>query len=292
MAGLKFHPITKVIGATVEAVDLNADLTPNVLDALYEGLIKYHTLVFRRQDLKPEAHIALADSFGPVVPFHPFYPSIEGHPPIAVIHDKHDSPPENDTWHSDLSATRKPPFGSVLRSKIIPPVGGDTLWCSMHAVYDALSPAMRRYLEGMEAAHELMAAYGHNLKNNKFEKRTEILKNAAPDDLSVRHPIVMAHPTTGRPLIYVNGAYTARVIGVPEAESHRLLDTLYAMTDNPHYSFRLHWEPDTVVIWDNFATQHLAVADHYPQARLVQRVTIAEDRRAADRRQPAVARVV
>jgi taurine dioxygenase len=275
-----FQPLCKAIGALVEGIDLNADLTPETADALYEGLMRYHTLVFRRQPLTPEAHIALAESFGPVVPFHPFYPSIEGHAPVAVIHDKQDSPPENDMWHSDLSATKAPPFGSVLHSKIIPPVGGDTLWCSMHAVYDSLSPAMQRYLQGLEAAHELMSAYGHNLKNNKFDQRTEILRNASAEELSVRHPVVMAHPTTGRPLIYVNGAYTARVIDVPESESRRILDMLYAATDNPHFSFRLHWEPDTVVIWDNYATQHLALRDHYPQPRKVQRVTIAKDRRA------------
>lgn len=291
MAAMRIQPITKAIGATVEGIDLNTGLTAAVADELYEALMKHHTLVFRKQDLKPEAHIALADSFGPVVPFHPFYPSIDGYAPIAVITDKQDSPPENDMWHSDLSATRQPPFGSVLRSKIIPPLGGDTLWCSMHAVYESLSPAMRRYLEGMEAAHELMSAYGHTLDWNKANNRAETLRNASPDELSVRHPVVMAHPSTGRPLIYVNGAYTARVIGVPEAESRRILETLYAISNNPHYSFRLHWEPDTVVIWDNYATQHLAVGDHYPQHRMVQRVTIADDRRAAVRRQAGVAQV-
>jgi taurine dioxygenase len=134
-----------------------------------------------------------------------------------------------------------------------------------------------------------MSAYGHNLKNNKFDQRTEILRNASAEELSVRHPVVMAHPTTGRPLIYVNGAYTARVIDVPESESRRILDVLYAATDNPHFSFRLHWEPDTVVIWDNYATQHLALRDHYPQPRKVQRVTIARDRRAVPR--PVTAKV-
>jgi taurine dioxygenase len=291
MGAMRIQPITKAIGATVEGIDLNKDLTAAVADELYEALMKHHTLVFRKQALTPEAHIAFADSIGPVVPFHPFYPSIDGHGPIAVITDKKDSPPENDMWHSDLSATKKPPFGSVLRSKVIPPIGGDTLWCSMHAVYDSLSPAMKRYLEGLEASHELMVSYGHTLDWNKAPNRAETLRNATPEELAVPHPVVMPHPSTGRPLIYVNGAYTARIIGLPEVESRRVLENLYAISSNPHYSFRLHWEPDTVVVWDNYATQHLAVGDHYPQYRVVERVTIADDRRAAARRQAGVAQV-
>jgi taurine dioxygenase len=284
MSAISIRPITKAVGATVEGIDLNRDLTPAVSDALYEALTKHHALVFRKQDLTPEAHVAFAESFGPVVPFHPFYPSIEGYPPIAVIHDHRDSPPENHRWHSDLSATKKPPFGSVLRSKVIPPVGGDTLWCSMHAVYESLSPSMKRYLEGMVSVHDLRVSYGPAAGNKQSELRTQRLKETKSEEMSVRHPVVMPHPSNGRPLIYVNRDYTTRIEDLPEAESQRLLQTLYELSNNPHFSFRLRWEPDTVVVWDNYATQHLAVSDHYPQQRVMNRVTIADDRRAAAQR--------
>jgi taurine dioxygenase len=289
MSSMTIQPITKAIGANIEGIDLNRDLTPAVSDALYDALMKHHALVFRKQDLTPEAHVALAECFGPVVPFHPFYPSIEGHPPVAVIHDHRDSPPENHRWHSDLSATKQPPFGSVLRSKLIPPVGGDTLWCSMHAVYDSLSPSMKRYLEGMMSVHDLRVSYAPASGNKQSELRAQRLNETRPEEMSVRHPVAMPHPSNGRPLIYVNCDYTTRIEGLPESESRGILQTLYELSNNPHFSFRLRWEPDTVVVWDNYATQHLAVADHYPQQRIMNRVTIADDRRAAAKR--AVAQV-
>jgi len=272
--------ITAVIGAEVEGIDLNTELNEESAEEIYQHLLRHHVLVFRNQDLTPAAHVAFAESFGPLMPFHPFYPSIAGHAPIAVIEDNADSAPENEMWHSDMSATAEPPFGSVLRSRVIPPLGGDTLWCNMHAVYESLSPAMRRYLDGMMSAHELASAYSHLLGNHKLDSRAQVMHELKPEERRVLHPVVKAHPTTGRPLIYVNIAYTARIMDVSEQENRFILDTLYAATSSPRFQFRLRWTPNTVVVWDNYATQHFAVGDHFPQRRVMERVTILKDRRA------------
>jgi taurine dioxygenase len=143
---------------------------------------------------------------------------------------------------------------------------------------------MKRYLEGMVSVHDLRVSYGPAAGNKQSELRTQRLKETKSEEMSVRHPVVMPHPSNRRPLIYVNRDYTTRIVDLPEAESQRLLQTLYELSNNPHFSFRLRWEPDTVVVWDNYATQHLAVSDHYPQQRVMNRVTIADDRRAAAQR--------
>ena len=129
----------------------------------------------------------------------------------------------------------------------------------------------------LTAAHELGSAYNHLLDNQKFNSRAEVMANLKPEERRVRHPVVMAHPTTGRPLIYVNIAYTACILDVTEQENRFILDTLYAAASSPRFQFRLRWRPNTVVVWDNYSTQHFAVGDHYPQRRVMERVTIVGD---------------
>ena len=276
---LTFEPIAAAIGATVRGIDLNA-ATQADYQALYDGLMKYSVLVFRDQKLTPKAHVALAESFGPLRPRHPFFPSVQGHDPIAIIADSETSPPENEIWHADMTADPEPPFGSVLHIQTVPPVGGDTLWCSMHAVHDALSPDMQRFLATLRAMHDTEFAYATVQNNNKGPNRTETLRQKGKEDGNRRlHPVCVKHPTTGRPVVYVNAAFTTHIEGLSKRESDQILDMIQRLVNTPRFQMRLKWEPGTVAIFDNFATQHHAIGDHYPQPRVMHRVTIAGDRR-------------
>lgn len=276
---LTFEPIAAAIGATVRGIDLNA-ATDADYQALYDGLMKYSVLVFRNQRLTPRAHVALAESFGPLRPRHPFFPSVAGHDPIAIIADSEASPPENEIWHADMTADPVPPFGSVLHIDTVPPVGGDTLWCSMHAVHDALSPAMQGFLAGLTAVHDTEYAYRAALDNNKGDDRLGVLRRTGQAEGNRRrHPVCMNHPSTGRPVVYVNAAFTTHIEGLGREESDAILDRIQRLVNTPRFQMRLKWEPDTVAIFDNFATQHHAIGDHYPARRVMHRVTIAGDRR-------------
>lgn len=276
---LTFEPISAAIGATVRGVDLNA-ATQDDYQSLYDGLMKYSVLVFRNQRLTPKAHVALAESFGPLRPRHPFFPSVKGFDPIAIIADSEASPPENEIWHSDMTADPEPPFGSVLHIQTVPPVGGDTLWCSMHGVYDALSADMQRFLATLHAMHDTEFAYATIQNNNKAADRTEALRRKGKEDGNRRrHPVCMKHPVTGRPVVYLNAAFTTHIEGLSKRESDLILDMIQRLVNTPRFQMRLKWEPDTVAIFDNFATQHHAIGDHYPNARVMHRVTIAGDRR-------------
>ncbi|MHB1220088.1 MAG: TauD/TfdA dioxygenase family protein, partial [Alphaproteobacteria bacterium] len=253
-----FEPISAAIGATVRGIDLNA-ATGADYQALYDGLMKYSVLVFRNQKLAPQAHVALAESFGPLRPRHPFFPSVRGFDPIAIIADSEESPPENEIWHADMTADPVPPFGSVLHIQTVPPVGGDTLWCSMHAVHDALSPAMQRFLATLTAVHDTEFAYSAVLNNNKGDDRIGVLRaKGKTEGNRHRHPVCMNHPSTGRPVVYMNAAFTTHIEGLTKRESDAILDMVQRLVNTPRFQMRLKWEPDTVAIFDNFAAQHHA----------------------------------
>lgn len=274
MSALRFERLTAAIGAIAHDADLSLPIRSQTADGLLEGLLTHHVLVFPEAHLSPEVQIALAECVGPVWPRHPFFPSVEGAPAAAIIADGPHSPPENAEWHSDMSPSNPPPFASVLQARIIPEVGGDTLWCSMSAVHDSLSDEVREKLEGLVAVHTLDHAYLRNLDNGKLENRADVLENTPADQRLSRHPVIMVHPATGRALVYVNDSFTSHIEGVSRDESLSLLQHIYSLIGQPGHQMRLRWQPGTVVIYDNFATQHHAVGDHFPAVREMNRVTV------------------
>lgn len=278
---LRSTALTCAIGSEVHDVDLNR-LDADTSEAIYRLLLDRAVLVFRRQDLSHGAHVALAESFGPLTELHPMYPHVEGYP-IARIRTDAAHPPENEVWHSDLSCRANPPFVSVLRAAELPPVGGDTLWADLRAVHDSLTDDLRAELSDAEAEHTLeqgfrfVAGYGQTDRVDALAST----KRSDSDRTQAIHPVLKRHPASGRPIVYVNESFTTRVLDVPDERSRSILSELYSAVRNPRFQVRIRWEPGTVVIWDNWATQHFAVGDYFPQhEREVQRVTVASDARS------------
>lgn len=273
--------MTVRLGSEVHGVDLNA-LTDRIADRVYELLLERGVLVFRDQTLSHEGHVALAESFGPRSQLHPLYPHVDGFP-IARIRTDAAHPPENEVWHSDLSCRRDPPFVSVLRDAVLPPVGGDTLWADLRAVHDSLPEPLRSELSSLSAEHSL--AHGFRFvdafgQNDRVEALAESNRVEQSDNVAI-HPVLKRHPATGRYVVYVNESFTTHLVGIDAARSRELLEELFARIHNPRVQVRVRWRPGTVVIWDNWATQHFASGDYFPQhEREVQRVTIASDRRS------------
>ena len=279
--GIQFAPLTAVIGAEVTGCELDIPLQLETAEAIYQGLLDYSVLVFRNQRLSPAAQIALAESIGPVMPHHPFFPSIDGYLPVAVIEDNSHSAPENECWHSDMSPMEVPPYGSVLRAVELPDVGGDTLWCSMYAIYDALPKATRARIEGLFAVHDMQRGYASIVDNGKSDTRGDVLSEwGANAGYQQFHRLAFEHPATHRKLIYANGSYTSHINAIDAAESDAILAEIYALISQPKFQLRVRWTPDTVVLWDNWATQHYAVGDHFPNRRVMHRVTIAQNYRS------------
>jgi taurine dioxygenase len=169
----------------------------------------------------------------------------------------------------------KPPLGSVLYGAEIPASGGDTMWASMTALYEALSPSMQKMLEGLRAVHSIavFANSGNYETSQDAEKMMEVLKLYPPQS----HPVIRTHPETGKKALFVNATFTTHIEGLPLDESAALLKFLAEKVKTPEFQVRFKWEKGSVAIWDNRATQHYAVADYYPQYRRMHRITINGD---------------
>lgn len=264
------------LGAEVRNFDLADTLEePGLLDAVYDALIEHQVLFFRDQTITPDGHAELGRWLGDLAPRHAAYDTLDGHPDVAVFDWQPGDRPDASEWHSDMTFREKPPFASILKAVVVPPVGGDTLWASMYSVHDSLDPGMRVDLEKLVADHDpgqfRNGAYARNGNQGIADMVAEVGMAA--------WPIISHHPVTGRPYVNVSEANTRWIIGVGAAESQRTLSYLFDAINRPNHHVRLRWKPNTIAIWDNRATQHYAVADYAAHRRVMHRVAIDTDRR-------------
>ena len=176
-----------------------------------------------------------------------------------------------DEWHSDVSCDEEPPLGSILRLFEVPSNGGDTLFASMYAAYDALSEAMKELLGKLSAMHDGGPNYIDRAKRAGIYDPTKVFP-ANP------HPIIRTHPETGRKAIFVNKIFTQYIVDMPKDESRAILDFLFQHIAKPNFQCRFKWEKDSVAFWDNRCALHHAMWDYYPETRRGYRVTIKGDK--------------
>jgi taurine dioxygenase len=264
-------PVTPRIGANVEGVTLSKPLSNHQVEELHQALAEHQVLFFRDQPMDVDAHQRFGRYFGELH-IHPNTPGPEGHPEILPIHaDASSRRISGEYWHSDVSCDEEPPMGSILYLHTVPPCGGDTLFASQYAAYDALSPRMKAYLEGLTATHSGDHVYR---RDNALMGIAETGK-AYP---KASHPIVRTHPMTKRKALFVNRHFTTNIDGVPEDESRAALNYLFDHSTREEFQARFRWQSHSVAFWDNRSVQHLALWDYYPQVRSGRRVTIKGDR--------------
>jgi taurine dioxygenase len=261
--------LTPHVGAEIGGVDL-AKIDDETFREVHDALMDHGVVFFRDQDLTHEQHKAFGRRFGPLH-IHPASPGPEGHPEILVIHaDEKSRYVAGGDWHSDVSCDVEPPLGSVLYLEQVPEVGGDTLFASMYAAYDALSEPMKAFLCGLSAIHTSTQVYGARNARPTRAGETEFP--------SAEHPVIRTHPVTKRKGIFVNRGFTTRIRGVTREESRALLEFLFAHCASPEFQCRFRWQRNSVAFWDNRCVQHHAVWDYYPATRHGYRVTIQGDR--------------
>ena len=269
---IRVRAVNPYIGAYIEDVDVSSPQAPEVYDEIKQALWRHHVIFFRNQPMSPEAHKALAAPFGEAVA-HEIFPSLEGHKEISILENDREHPPEVNAWHTDVTFRERPVAASVLHGVVLPSSGGDTIWASQAAVFDALHPSVQQMLMGLEAEHDVLHAFeGTNfLVRAGGDAKAAELRQTTPPKI---HPVIIAHPVTGRPGIFVNSSFTKRIVGISKRESDGLLSMLFDLIKTPEYQVRFTWEPNSIAIWDNFATQHYAVADYWPERRVMQRITV------------------
>ena len=266
---IRVEPVSPVIGAEVSGVDLAKPLDAATFGELHDAFMKHLVLFFRDQDLTLDQHKAFGRRFG-VLHIHPAAPKDAEHPEILVIHgDEKVEFVAGEVWHSDVSCDIEPPMGSILRIVQFPACGGDTLFASMYAAFDALSDPLQRLLSGLTAVHEGEQYYRGRYGAQHLRDGTYPL---------AEHPAVRTHPVTGRSALYVNEGFTTRFKELKPAESDALLSFLLRHCAVPDFHCRFKWRKNSIAFWDNRCTQHLAIWDYWPETRHGYRVTIKGER--------------
>jgi taurine dioxygenase len=268
--GLRVEPVAGALGAEVHGVDLGRPLDPATKQALHDAWMEHQVLFFREQAITVEQHKAFARNFGELH-VHPVLQQMadQGHPEIVVLESDAKRPIVAERWHSDVTFEKCPPMGSILRAVAVPAAGGDTLWASMTAAYEALSDAMQRLLSGLTAFHD-GGGFARIARDDAQRKDLASRREAV-------HPVVRTHPVTGRKGLFVNSVFTKRIVGMKPAESEALLRFLYRHVETPDFSCRLRWRRDSIAMWDNRCTQHRVLADALSEYRRMERVTLIGD---------------
>ncbi len=263
-------PLEPTIGAEVSGFRMNGDVAPEQVADIRQALLDWKVIFFRDQDVTIDEHIAFGRLFGELE-VHPFTPKLyPEHPEVlAIVHDEHSKRGQNN-WHSDVTWRLDPSLGSILRCRVCPPVGGDTLFADMYAAYDGLSDEVKEQIDRAQARH----SFRHNFGLRMDPETRDKLSEQYPDPI---HPVVRTHPETGRKGIYVNSAFTVEILDMEPEESDRLLKHLYRQASIPEYQCRFRWQENSVAFWDNRAVQHYAAFDYHPHLRHVERVTVVGD---------------
>lgn len=273
MDTIEVRPLTPTIGAEISGVDLGKPLEPAAVERIERALLDHLVIFFRDQDISPEQQIAFGRQFGELARL-PFMTQHGDDPHLLVLDQTAPAGSGTDTWHSDNTFMEAPPLGSILKAVQLPAMGGDTCFASAYAAYEALSPALQEFLNGLHAMHDLRRTVERaNASGDTAVDVAAILAESPP----VEHPVVRTHPVTGRKALFVNANSTTRIIGLSERENALLLPFLCDHIRSPEFQCRFTWEPHSIAFWDNRAAQHLAVPD-YTERRVMHRVTLEGDK--------------
>jgi len=269
-------PIAGVVGAQVDGIDLAAPLSNDHIDEIRRAFVEHQVLVFRDQALAPAQQVAFGERFGEL-DTHPFVEMNPDHPQVLdIITDPDDRANFGGGWHTDLTFLPEPDLGSILYAVDVPAAGGDTLFASQQAAYEALSPTMQTMIDGLVAVHSAGPQYGDGGLSTL--SKAMVTKDAKRAAVQVEHPVVRTHPESGRKGLYVNRAFTIKIRGLRAAESAALLEFLYSHATSEAFTCRVAWRPGTLTMWDNRSVQHYALHDYSGHRRHMRRITVKGDR--------------
>ena len=270
---IEVHPVSGLLGAEIKGVNL-ADLNDEQFTEIRQVFLEHSVIFFRDQDLTQEQHIAFANRWGEINVNH-FFKPVEDYPMIAEVSKEPDQERNiGSNWHTDHSYDQIPALGSILYAHEVPEVGGDTMFASMYAAYDALPDGLKETLSGLNAIHSSRHAFGRKPTGQRSQDIGNRIGNRELATQDAVHPVVIRHPDTGRKALYINSAFTVQFEGWTKEESQPLLQYLYRHAVNPTFTCRFQWKKGSVGFWDNRATWHCALNDYPGQRRYMHRITV------------------
>ena len=212
----------------------------------------------------------------------PYIESIKNHPNIIEVKREANekAPPFGGSWHSDWSFQENPPSTTLLHSKIIPPIGGETLFLNTQKAYDDLSTSMKNKINSLEVIHSAARPYADDgfyaLEKDK-DRSMKIKPSKKAKDIFL-HPLVRTHPETNRKSLFINPVYTIAIDGLDDDKSKLLLNELFTHMEKETYIYKHLWEPNMLVMWDNRSVNHCAQGGYEGYKRLLHRITLAGER--------------
>ena len=274
---MRVTPSGQACGATITGVDLTGDLDAPLVGAIRAAWLAHQVIAFPDQKLDDdglERFTQKIGSFGA----DPFIAPVPGREHVLEVRREADetSPIFAETWHSDWSFLPPPPAATVLHGRVIPPVGGDTLFANQYAAYDALPDSTKQKIACMNAWHSAARGYapdgmyGDNDKGRSMDIRPSV--EARKRRLQ---PMVRPHPETGRKALFVNPGYTVSIDGMDEEEGWALLVELFQHQVGEAFQYRHAWAPDMLVMWDNRCLLHRATGGYEGHQRVLHRTTVA-----------------
>lgn len=247
MGSLRISRASGRIGASVE-MDLDHVLaSADAQTELREALWEHQVLALPALHPTVDQHLALAGVFGAPAPREG---QNVGHPDNdAITVFDSEGGYKADQWHADATFRPDPPMGAVLCMRQNPAVGGDTMFTNTYAAYEALSGGMKKLLDKRRARHDITS------------------------DMGTEHPVVISHPVTGKPALFVNRIFTRGIVNLPAEEGDAILPFLLNHLTRPEFTYRHQWSEGDVLVWDNWSTQHYALFD-FDERRVVHRVAL------------------
>lgn len=272
---LHIEPLTGMMGAEISGVTLDADMDEVIIGQIRDALFTYGAIGFRDQSWSRDEQITFSRRFGELE-VHPIVKGLTGHDEIIKMHKPAGVAATFGVgWHTDNTFFEKPSLGSIVFAEIVPPVGGDTLFANQQAAYDALSPGMKKMLDGMTAIHTASDAYTSETALEKYECTGPIsYRHSDCIKANVEHPVVIRHPVTGRKALFVNPMFTVAFKGMSREESKPILDYLFRHAIREDFQCRFRWKPGSVAMWDNRIVMHAALNDYQNHERLLYRTTV------------------
>jgi len=264
-------------GAEVTGVDLSKPLDEVALAEVKDAWARHAVLSFPGQPLTLDELEAFTLQIGPFG-HDPYVAPMAGHPNVLEVRREPDekTTPFGGNWHSDWSFQERPPAATILRSEIIPPVGGDTLYADGAAAYEALSEAMKARLAPLRAVHSATRAYGPKSGYaRELDVRSMPIIVSPEADKTWAHPLVRTHPVTGRKALFISPVYTVGIEGMAPDEADPLLGELYRHMVQDRFVYRHVWRAGMLVIWDNRCTMHNALGGYDGHRRVMHRTTVA-----------------
>jgi taurine dioxygenase len=278
-AGIVVTPQPTGFGAEITGLDLRRPLPDAVLAEVKAAWAAHGVVAFPDQPMSLEAQEAFTKAMGGFG-HDPFIKPMPGHPNVLELRREPDEKATNfgAGWHSDWSFQVEPPAATLLHSKVVPPVGGDTLFVDAARAYEALSPTMQRMLAPLQAVHSARQAYGtKGVFSKETEKRTLQIIVSEEADGSVTHPLVRTHPVTGRKALFVSPVYTVGIADLTPEEAKAILGFLFAHLTQAEFVYRHRWREQMLLMWDNRCTMHFAEGGYDGHLRLMHRTTVKGD---------------